>query len=191
MDSLGTQQSSTHSEAQGVVQQHTHNLLLVRYCYPLHATSLVPGCLQHCLGEERTNVCVAVFCPSHLSHCPRSQHNQSTQRMEVQDDEWAGTVQHNTPTHTLHTSTTHCPPLHTHVPFSLPLYTISPPLLRHTPHTVSSSHLQGQTHNETIQQCCKYNNTPWRHEQTIIIKGTPKIKGVNYIQLTCKLLSTI
>ena len=29
------------------------------------------------------------------------------------------------------------------------------------------------------------------HEQTIIIKGTPKIKGVNNIQLTCKLLSTI
>ena len=106
-------------------------------------------------------MCVAVSCPCHLSHGPRSQHNQSTQRMEVQDDERAGTVQHNT-THILHTSTTHCLPLHTHVPFSLPLYTISPPLPIHTSHTVSSSYLQGQTHNETIQQCCKYNNAPWR-----------------------------
>ena len=70
--------------------------------------------------------------------------------MEVQDDEWAETVQHNTP-HTPYTQAPPtAPPLHTHVPFSLPLYTISPSLLRHTPHTVPSSHLQGQTHNETI-----------------------------------------
>ena len=137
-------------------------------------------------------MCVAVSCPCHLSHGPRSQHNQSTQRMEVQDDEWAETVQHNTP----HTPYTQAPPtalLYTHTRTLLTsfVYTVSPPLLRHTPHTVPSSHLQGETHNETIQQCCKYNNAPWRHEQTIIIKGTPKIKGVNYIQLTCKLLSTI
>ena len=57
-------------------------------------------------------MCVAVSCLCHLSHGPCSQHNQCTQRMEVQDDERAGTVQHST-----HTPCMQAPPtalLYTH-----------------------------------------------------------------------------
>ena len=105
---------------------------------------------SHCLGEERTNVCVAVSCPSHLSHDPRSQHNQSTQRMEVQDDERAGTVQHNTP----HTPYTQAPPtalLYTHtypshflctqypLPFPYTLHIQCPPAICMGRHTMNQS----------------------------------------------------
>ena len=66
-----TQHSSTHSEAQGVGQQLTQpsagvvGLSLVWY------TSLVVGCLQHCLGEELTGECVALSCPviCHMASC--------------------------------------------------------------------------------------------------------------------------